>query len=144
MPTYDYKCNDCEISFEELLLSRDEINQYKDSHPCPSCKNLSPRNYVTAFGFAFKGSVRGTSGVHGNSGVHDLDYPTLDKAVARSSEKKWDVIRERQDAINLVRRESNQNAVTLEASGKASATTSSDISNRDSAIKAFKKTLSNE
>lgn len=144
MPTYEYQCAKCEIEFEELLLKRDEIEQYSKSHPCPSCKANAPRNYATKFGFAFKGSVQGTSGVHGNSGVHDLDYPTLDKAVARSSEKRWDIIRERQESINRVRRESNQNAVSIDSEGKPAAASGSEITSREVAISAFKSSLKSE
>lgn len=117
MPTYEYKCEPCEVAFEELLLRQDDVKQYSDHHPCPNCGQDAQRNYVTAFGFAFKGEVRGKSGVHGNSGVHDLDYPTLDKAVARSSEKRWEIQRERVAEIEKVRNDSGNRAVTLDETG---------------------------
>lgn len=118
MPTYEYHCASCNIAFEELLLKQDEIKQYFEHHPCPNCKQDAPRHHVSSFGFAFKGGVRGSSGVHGNSGVHDLDYPTLDKAVARSSEKRWNIQNERTAAIEKVRQESGSRAVTYDESGK--------------------------
>lgn len=34
MPTYDYRCNTCTVSFEAFRSMRDE-----DSEQCPSCKS---------------------------------------------------------------------------------------------------------
>lgn len=57
------------------------------------------------------------SGVHGNSGVHDLDYPSLDKAVARSSEKRWGVYSDRQSERDKVRKETGATALSSDSSG---------------------------
>lgn len=46
---------------------------------------------MSSTNFAFKAPPGRTagSGVHGQSGSHDLDYPILDKAIGRSAEEKW-------------------------------------------------------
>jgi putative FmdB family regulatory protein len=138
MPRYEYVCDECEVTFDELLILQAEIAQYKDSHPCPSCKKMSRRNYVTEFGFAFKGGVRGTSGVHGNSGVHDLDYPTLDKAVARSSDAKWKENIAKQEAIQKARKESPSGVVSHTTSGEFKPASSEVVKKRDDAYAKMK------
>lgn len=116
MPNYEYRCDECSVEFEELLLNKEDIELYSDSYPCPVCSKPAPKQ-MSSFAFSFKGGVRGTSGVHGNSGVHDLDYPVLDKAVARSAEKRWDIHNKRQEAINKFRKESGSHAVAMTPSG---------------------------
>ena len=116
MPSYEYACSDCGVEFEELLLNKEEISKYSESHPCPSCGQDSPK-IVSSFAFNFKGAVRGTSGVHGNSGVHDWDYPTLDKAVARSSEAKWAQHRVKQEEANKVRVSTGSMELTRDSKG---------------------------
>lgn len=39
--------------------------------------------------FNFKGVAEGDPTRKGNSGSHDLDYPSLDKAIGRSANRKW-------------------------------------------------------
>jgi putative FmdB family regulatory protein len=129
MPVYEYKCEPCAIEFEEMLLHREEIASYADWHPCPSCGQRSERNRVAMFGFSFKGDVRGTSGVHGNSGVHDLDYPTLDKAVARSADKRWQKFSSQQSEMVRLRRESGNHAITYN-DGKFESTSSDHLQKR--------------
>jgi putative FmdB family regulatory protein len=138
MPIFEYVCSDCEVQFEQLHVLRDDIEAYKDSHPCPSCSNPASRNRVSAFGFKFAGEVRGTSGVHGNSGVHDLDYPKLDKAVGRSSEKKWEKARELQGKISKVRKESGSQAVSIGSDGVPVSAPTSLMNNRERILKKAK------
>ena len=141
MPTYEYVCEKCEVEFEELLLNKDDISKYFNEHPCPSCGEPA-RRVVSQFSFNFKGDVRGLSGVHGNSGVHDLDYPTLDKAVARSSEKRWAVHRERQESINKIRQETGTHAVSMgsiDGSGGIGPADKGSLSLREKALPTLKK-----
>lgn len=114
MPTFEYFCDDCDAEFEELLLKKEDVQEYFDHHPCPNCKKRAERIRVSAFSFKFAGSVNqgAGSGVHGNSGVHDLDYPVIDKAVGRSAETKWQAYNERKAARDKVRREAGTNAVS--------------------------------
>lgn len=139
MPIFGYNCLACSVEFEELLVMSEDVKQYRDQHPCPSCGEMAPRIGVSQFSFAFKGAVKGTSGIHGNSGVHDWDYPTLDKAVARSSEAKWSANRERQAMINKVRKENNTHAVSMDNNGNLRPTDSSVLEVRQKAIPLLKK-----
>ena len=69
---------------------------------------------VSAVNFSFKAPAGQTSGsgVHGQSGVHDLDYPAVDKAVGRSAAKKWQYYGERKSARDKVRKDLGTNAIT--------------------------------
>jgi putative FmdB family regulatory protein len=140
MPIFEYICEECPVEFEELLLNKDDVDKYQDAHPCPSCGKPAPKA-VSAFSFGFKGGVRGLSGVHGNSGVHDLDYPTLDKAVARSSEKRWKHHNERQAEINRVRKEAGAYAVTTDTAGNVRPTDNKTLEVRSKAIDTMKKVM---
>lgn len=114
MPSFEYVCRACDLEFEELLLHQDEIREYSKSHPCPECKQPSLRSGVQVTNFSFKAPARqgAGTGVHGQSGVHDLDYPKLDKAVGRSSDVKWDRYGVRKAARDKARRELGTNSVT--------------------------------
>lgn len=141
MPQYEYSCESCEVEFTEMLMTKEESERYLKSHPCPICGNDASR-LMSSFAFGFKGSVRGQSGVHGNSGVHDLDYPTLDKAVGRSSEVRWKNIKKRQEYVNQVRKETGSFALTEDSSGNLRPTDSKTLEMRAKAIDAFSKSKS--
>lgn len=140
MPTFEYFCDDCEVEFEELILQRAEVEQYFDHHPCPNCKQRAERIRVSSFSFKFAGGVNqgAGSGVHGNSGVHDLDYPVIDKAVGRSAETKWDAYNQRKEARDKVRRETGTNAVSQSGNTIAPADAST-IRDREKALNLFNK-----
>ena len=87
MPRYTFECQMCSTRFDRTLKMGDH-----PTHECPSCKEAAPRLFDhAAFGFGF--SSGGTAAA--NSGVHDHDYPTADKAVGRSAETRWSTYRER-------------------------------------------------
>jgi len=138
MPQYEYACEECEVEFSELLLNKADSEKYLSSHPCPVCSNPAARK-MSSFSFGFKGSVRGLSGVHGNSGVHDLDYPSLDKAVARSSEAKWGNFRKQQLKTDKVRQETGSHALTEDSSGNLKPTDSRILDLRAKAINSISK-----
>lgn len=144
MPTFEYRCEDCPVEFEELLILREDVQKYSEEHPCPLCKKMVPRMKVTSFAFSFKGGVRGTSGVHGNSGVHDLDYPTLDKAVARSSEARWGTYRTDQSERDKVRKETGSAALTVGEDGKPKAADPATLQIRQKAIATFQKAVGSD
>lgn len=51
MPTYEYKCNDCEHQFEELQsINADALTD------CPECDGTIKRIISGGAGFVFKGS----------------------------------------------------------------------------------------
>jgi putative FmdB family regulatory protein len=137
MPTYSYCCEACSVEFDELLLSRKEIQQYEKAHPCPECHQLAPRTPAT-FAFNFAGGVRGISGVNGQSGVHDLDYPSLDKAVARSSEAKWKKYQQEQNKRVQIRREAGTNALS-QAGGQVVPADSRVMEDRNKAFGLYRK-----
>ncbi len=105
MPIFEYFCEPCNAEFEEALTNQDDIKQYGTWYPCPGCGGYAARLGVSVTNFNFKGGVRGESGVHGQSGVHDLDYPQLDKAIGRSSAKRWERIHREQAVRDQIRRE---------------------------------------
>ncbi|RLB08370.1 MAG: zinc ribbon domain-containing protein [Deltaproteobacteria bacterium] len=45
MPIYEYKCLDCNESFEKLVLKKDELIQ------CPKCKGNNVERIMSAFAF---------------------------------------------------------------------------------------------
>ncbi|OPZ39527.1 MAG: Zinc ribbon domain protein [Synergistetes bacterium ADurb.BinA166] len=112
MPIYEYKCPPCQSEFEELLTLSDDVKKYADWHPCPSCGGRAERLRMSVTNFQFAGGVRGETGVHGQSGSHDLDYPTLDKAVGRSSDKKWTRINQEKETRSKIRKEAGTNALS--------------------------------
>lgn len=105
MPIFEYFCSKCDVELEELLTQTDEIKEYSDSFPCPICHERAPK-IPSATNFNFKG------GTPGNSGVHDLDFPILDKAVGRSAEQKWAKYRERKAARDEVRKQLGTNSIS--------------------------------
>jgi hypothetical protein len=72
--------------------------------------------------------------VHGNSGVHDLDYPSLDKAVGRSSAKKWEKARETQKEMAAARVSSETGAVAQDSSGKFVGISKEKLTQRESIL----------
>ncbi len=141
MPTFEFRCEKCPCAFEELLLTKAETERHADSHPCPVCGKASARQRVTQFSFGFKappGRTQGT-GVHGNSGVHDLDYPTLDKAVGRSAEKKWGDVRDRKKERDKIRKDSGSAALAIGKDGSVAPLDSKTAAMREKAVSAFSK-----
>ena len=140
MPTFEYYCDDCEVEFEELLIQKAEVQEYFDHHPCPQCKKRAERIRVASFSFKFAGQVNqgAGSGVHGNSGVHDLDYPVLDKAVGRSAEAKWEGYDKRKEERDKVRREAGTNAISQDGDRIAAADAGT-IETREKALNLFNK-----
>ncbi len=138
MPAYEYECKTCTVLFEELHITRSATTQYAESFPCPKCGEPAPRAYATPSSFKFAGGVRGLSGVHGNSGVHDLDYPNLDKAVARSSEARWKFHAERQSAMRAAEASSEVGLASMNPDGSVSPMAKSDKENREATKSSIK------
>jgi hypothetical protein len=141
MPVYEYVCEKCEILFESLLILRSDVERFKDYHPCVSCKESSKRVGLSVTNFSFKappGRTQG-NGVHGQTGVHDLDYPNIDKAVGRSSNKKWSVFDEVKRERDKVRKEGGSNAITHDSSGRPIVADKATIEIREKALNLFDK-----
>jgi putative FmdB family regulatory protein len=86
MPSFEFECLYCNLRFERTLKMADH-----PTHPCPKCECDAPRVW-NGFAFGFGGAPGETPG---NTGVHDKDYPTADKAVGRSAEARWGEFTER-------------------------------------------------
>ena len=146
MPTYEYECQTCHIEFDQLLIQKDEIEEFRDFHPCPECGELSPR-IPSAVNFQFKGNAEGDPTKQGNSGIHDLDYPSVDKAVGRSANRRWKQFKERKAMRDKARKElgTNQIAVAgLEADAPVQAVSSDQSTVREKGIKSLKQALKSD
>lgn len=101
MPKYEFECPECAVRFERNL----KIGEHTTAE-CPSCKEQAPL-VMTDFGFSFEPG----SGAPANSGVHDHDYPTADKAVGRSSAERWKLLREREKVKAEARKQGGTHAL---------------------------------
>lgn len=133
MPTYEYACEDCELLFEELFLSMSEARENAESFPCKACGNAAPR-VPSATNFKFGASAM----PQGNSGSHDVDYPTLDKAVGRSSAQRWQKYGQRKAERDQARKAAGTNAITMEGD-RAVAASPKRLEVREKAMKLIKK-----
>lgn len=94
MPKYEFECPICNIRFERTLKLGDH-----PTYECPECHDSAPL-VLSEFGFSFS---EGSSVA--NSGVHDHDYPTADKAVGRSSKKRWEHLEKRNEVKEKARKQ---------------------------------------
>jgi putative FmdB family regulatory protein len=101
MPKYVFECAGCTLCFERSFKMGDHVD-----HPCPSCGNPAPR-VIEGFAFQFTG----TGGAPGNTGVHDLDYPTADKIVGRDADLRKEVLSARDEAKNGLRKQAGINGL---------------------------------
>lgn len=141
MPTFEFTCDDCNVEFDELFILQNEISQFSHFFPCPTCGKDARRAGVSLINFSFKapaGQTQG-SGVHGQSGVHDLDYPKVDQAVGRSADKKWEHLNDRKKKRDKVRREVGANPVTQVGNTVVRASEGT-LQTREQALTTFSKT----
>ena len=94
MPVYEFECQYCEIRFKRTLKM-----DTHPSHPCPECICDAPRLWEGFGGHTFAPGEGATA----NSGVHDHDYPTADKAVGRDADARWEEIGQREKVKATVR-----------------------------------------
>jgi putative FmdB family regulatory protein len=137
MPVYEYYCDDCHVEFEELLNSTEKV-EYFEWHPCPQCHERAERIKVAKISFQFSGGPEAGSGVHGNSGSHDLDYPSMDKAIGRSADRKWSVYNDQKATRDKERRRLGTNSVS-ENNGKVSSVDPSVANTREKGWNLFNK-----
>jgi putative FmdB family regulatory protein len=138
MPTYEYFCDQCEILFEELFLTKKEAEEHIEECVCQFCGQSASR-VPSVTNFQFKGTAEGDPSRIGNSGVHDLDYPTLDKAIGRSANRKWKEYHERKKTRDKVRREHGTTAVSIDQDGHVEPTNPKKLETREKALKLWKK-----
>lgn len=115
MPIYEYYCESCNSVFEILHVSSKNAEKHGKEHP-HECGGTGVR-LPSLTNFNFKGTAEGDPTKVGNSGVHDLDYPVLDKAVGRSSNRRWKEIEARQQEKARIRKESGTNQLMMDDSG---------------------------
>lgn len=139
MPVYEYSCNNCEIIFEELFLSSKEARKHTEKYPCPECGSDADR-VPSATNFQFKGTAEGDPTKRGNSGVHDLDYPTLDKAIGRSANRKWKEYHREKAARDKARRALGTNTIS-ERDGRPEPVESGVMKLRQQGIKTLRKAI---
>jgi putative FmdB family regulatory protein len=101
MPKYVFECETCTVRFERFLKMGENT-----LHACPSCGDDAPQ-VIDGFSFSF---AQG-GGAPGNSGVHDHDYPTADKAVGRSADERWNHYNEREKAKAEARKQGGTHAL---------------------------------
>lgn len=103
MPKYMFECQGCSTRFERTLKMGDYT-----THECPGCKDQAPRVLDgESFAFAFAQGA----GAPANSGVHDHDYPSADKAVGRSAEQRWALLKERDKVKEAARKQGETHAL---------------------------------
>jgi putative FmdB family regulatory protein len=141
VPTFEYFCKTCDSLFEDLLLSKADVEKYAKSHPCPTCGKKANR-IPSATNFVFKGVAEGDPTRKGNSGVHDLDYPSLDKAIGRSANRKWKEYGARKAERDKVRREAGTNSLSVDSNGKVRPADPRVLENRQKAMSLLKKAKS--
>jgi putative FmdB family regulatory protein len=107
VPKYAFECEPCSLRFERTLRG----DEYK-TYPCPSCRGAAPL-ILSTFGFAFAP----TKGAAANSGVHDHDYPSADKAVGRSAADRWEHLHAREE-VKKQAREQGQTHALIRRTGK--------------------------
>lgn len=136
MPTFEYACEFCRSIFEELFLTKQEVQKYSQKHPCPSCKR-SCKRIPSATNFQFKGVAEGDPTRRGNSGSHDLDYPSLDKAIGRSANRKWKEYDNRKKTNDAARKQFGTNTLSVGPNGQLAPTDSNTLSLREKGLKIF-------
>lgn len=90
MPTYEYECQSCGLSFSKMK----KISQRDDPEVCGACSSRHVKRSVTSAGFSFEHTPKNGLAPQ-NTGVHSIDY-NFDKVVGEDSARKWKVIQDRQ------------------------------------------------
>lgn len=111
MPKYTFACPDCELLFDRTL----KLASHSE-HPCPLCKRLAPRQWSEQ-NFAASFAVPANKPT-GNTGVHDLDNPTADKAVGRSAFSRWESYEGRKEVKEKARQEGGTHALIRHDDGQ--------------------------
>jgi putative FmdB family regulatory protein len=111
MPRFDFQCEHCGLLFEKLF----QKSEVSDTAPCLKCSKDSQR-LLPQVGFSF-----GSGKTVGNTGVDSLDS-SIDKAVGRDADKRWESVKVRDHYKREVQRDNGgvkkvplrKNAVTGE------------------------------
>lgn len=63
MPFYEYRCRDCEVTFEK----RRSYSQADEQAPCPECEGINTKRALSRFA-SFGKSSDGSTHSHGGGG----------------------------------------------------------------------------
>ncbi len=123
--------------FEELHISIADTKKYEKEHPCPAC-HAPCKRIPSASNFAFKGPAGSDpSSGRSSSGSHDLDYPSLDKAIGRSANRRWKDYGLKKEARDQVRRQAGSVAIMETKDGPRPADEAT-VKGREAGLKMFK------
>lgn len=114
------------------------MKKFFKSHPCKLCGRASAR-VPSATNFQFKGVADGDPTRQGNSGSHDLDYPSLDKAIGRSANRKWKEYDAKKAVRDQARKQFGTNAVSVGPDGSIAPADQKTLESREKALKLFKR-----
>ena len=93
MPTYDYRCDSCGVVQEFVKSFKAPL---PESLPCPRCGEDSFHVWLTAPGIMTTG----------------MSHKTIDVAIGKDAEARWEKINERKAQRDKLRKESGEQALT--------------------------------
>jgi hypothetical protein len=86
MPFYDYRCEKCEHTWEEMLKIKD--HKKPEKKPCPKCGEKSVKQIILSVpGFAVDTSMQVTNKATG--GFKDVMQKTLSGLKGTKAERYW-------------------------------------------------------
>jgi len=103
MPTYDYKCDSCGVVQEFVQSIHKPL---PESLPCPRCGEDSFHVFLIAPGVL----------------TANMDHKTIDVAIGKDAEARWEKVNERKARRDKIRRESGKTGITAVAVGEYVAT----------------------
>lgn len=65
MPLYEYRCDDCETTFEKMVRFTEDPNQPQE---CPECHGQNTRKQITTFAARLRSAIYGTGSSSGSCG----------------------------------------------------------------------------
>lgn len=104
MPMHEYRCQPCDVNFDHLFKTYDEVTENRD---CPFCGQVSAKQ-ISAANFAFGTPIMTRDG---NSGVYSVDS-NLDQQVGRDAVKRKRVMADRASHKAAVRRDTGKDILT--------------------------------
>jgi putative FmdB family regulatory protein len=94
MPIFEYKCPDCQLLSEKLVLGSAAAPA---TVTCPRCKGVAAKKEFSSFAMARSG----------------MDNAPIDNAIGKDAELRWTDINRRQEARNKVRQDTGTTGLTM-------------------------------
>jgi putative FmdB family regulatory protein len=123
MPIHEYKCEPCDVVFEQFFKTRSEVT---DQYPCCFC-GAPATKVISAANFTW-GTPTMTR--DGNSGVYAVDF-NLDQVVGRDAKKRKLHVEQREKAKREARRQSPSGVLTRDRNGEYTGTPQKIVSARN-------------